>query len=88
MDLNVLPFFNIQDKDELLSTIWNTKNVNINIEANTSCLNLLNNDDLSLPSNWNPNSCNFITTEELFNSRIYCDNFTITQLNARSLKKL
>jgi len=85
--LNILPFFSIENEDELLSTIWNS-NTDINhISSNASCLNLFNNDDLSLPLNWNPDKCKYITTDELFNNNIYCNKFTITQINTRSIKK-
>ena len=80
-------FFNIDNEEEFLSTIWNSKTDNNHINSTSSCLNLFNNYDSSLPINWNPKNCKYITSEELFTSKIYPNNFTITQINTRSIKQ-
>src|SRR6476469_10010259 len=85
-----LPFYHTSDVD-MLSALWNdlcdpdylnTKNPSYDITLDP----FVNIDELK-PNNWDPNTCKYISLEELAKTNMYTKDLNITQLNVRSLKK-
>ena len=84
-----LPFFSVDNHDELLAAIWNLKSdsCNSHLINNTLCFDPFNGGDIDQPPNWSPSDCKYLTTDELHNCTIHPNQFTLTQLNTRSIKK-
>jgi len=85
MDLQQLPFFQLTN-DALLNTIWSSDLVH-NMNSFQSCLNLLNDNDIPYLPKWDPNQCKYITTDQLNQFAFVENNFTIIQINVRSIKQ-
>ena len=84
-----LPFFNV-DNDKYLLHIISSHNGAISDTINsthTPCLELFADDNFLTPSNWSPSNCKYLTTDDLFCQSSNLNQFTITQVNSRSLKK-
>ena len=86
---NVFPFVHIVDNNEYLNAIWNlnTDKYNSNTVNYSCCFDPLDNNEFNPPDNWNPLSCKYVTTEELFKKSVHRNMLTVTQINTRSLKK-
>jgi len=95
MDMyHVFPFVHIVDDTDYLEAIWNLNcdksnnnaKVNSGISINDLCFNPFDNEDFCYPNNLDSTSCKYITTEDLSNRTLNKNQFTITQINTRSLK--
>src|SRR5277367_2340229 len=90
MDSNfIFPFTQILNDNDYLDAIWNSYNDKDNLTTlnNSSHLDLFDNKDFYNPPNWDPLSCKYITTDKLTERKSIINQFTITQVNARGLKR-
>jgi len=91
MDEVILPFCHIENDYEFLSALWNDRIETTDSNRTKPCDDHIFNpfehlQDIA-PTNWNPSSCRYLTTDELASIGVSKGSLTITQLNIRSLKK-